>query len=49
MSELKPPSQNSPGAAPSRARTAIRRRRLASPTSMKSGSRSDAAEFVMEL
>src|SRR6266705_2178203 len=34
MSDLKPPSQNSPGAAPSRMRTAIRRTAGPVPTSM---------------
>src|SRR5438105_1144106 len=34
MSDLKPPSQNSPGAAPSRIRTAIRRAAGPVPTSM---------------
>jgi len=38
MSDLKPPSQISPGEAPARARTAILRPALPSPTSMKAGS-----------
>src|SRR5579864_8102846 len=47
MSELKPPSQNSPGPPPARARTAMRR--ASWPTSMKSGSGSgfSAAGWVM--
>src|SRR5947199_4594243 len=49
MSELKPPSQNSPGPLPARARTAMRRRLLPSPTSIKVGSWSIGAGLVMYL
>jgi hypothetical protein len=48
MSEWKPPSQNSPGKPPARARTAMRRADLSSPTSMKAGGCPDAAELVMD-
>jgi hypothetical protein len=48
MSDLKPPSQNSPGEPPERARTAMRR--AASPwrTSIKAGGCPVAAELVMD-
>jgi hypothetical protein len=48
MSELNPPSQNIPGAEPLRARTAILRAALASPTSMKMGDCPDSAESVID-
>src|SRR5580692_10795410 len=48
MSELKPPSQNSPGAPPARARTAMLRRPAPEPTSMKAGGGEEAVELVMK-
>src|ERR1700681_4417407 len=47
MSELKPPSQNNPGAPPARARNAILRAAPSLPTSMMAGCGPDAAELVM--
>src|SRR3979411_2330043 len=47
MSELKPLSQNSPGAPPARARTAMLRAALSLPSAMKAGGGPDAAELVM--
>src|SRR5579871_1238124 len=47
MSDLKPPSQNSPGERPSRARTAIRRGASAVPTATKTGFCASGSELVM--
>src|ERR1019366_10461859 len=49
MWALNPPSQNSPGAAPSRARTAMLRAASPSPTTMRAGCCPDAAESVMAV